>query len=144
MKTFITFITSWVRTEDLLEKEIATHSSILAWRILWTEEPSGLQSMGSQSVRHNWTCAHTHTHTHTHTHKIPQVWLIHLLWGPTGQSLAGPQPIRTRAAVWIRKRYSFIQADIFSCSHRLASQMRDGFNPICPLSRPLCTSQPVI
>ena len=34
--------------EDLLEKEIATHSSILAWKIAWTEEPGGLQSMGSQ------------------------------------------------------------------------------------------------
>ena len=34
--------------EDPLEKEIATHSSILAWEILWTEEPGGLQSMGSQ------------------------------------------------------------------------------------------------
>ena len=40
--------------EDPLEKGKATHSSILAWRILWTEEPSGLQSMGSQRVRHNW------------------------------------------------------------------------------------------
>ena len=39
--------------EDLLEKGMATHSSILAWRIPWTEEPGGLQSMGSQSVRHN-------------------------------------------------------------------------------------------
>ena len=35
------------RSEDPLEKEMATHSSILAWRILWTEEPGGLQSMGS-------------------------------------------------------------------------------------------------
>ena len=35
--------------EDLLEKEMATHSSILAWRIPWTEDPGGLQSMGSQS-----------------------------------------------------------------------------------------------
>ena len=34
--------------EDPLELEMATHSSILAWRILWTEEPGGLQSMGSQ------------------------------------------------------------------------------------------------
>ena len=36
--------------EDALEKEMATHSSILAWRIPWTEEPGGLQSMGSQRV----------------------------------------------------------------------------------------------
>ena len=36
---------------DALEKEMATHSSVLAWRILWTEEPGGLQSMGWQRVR---------------------------------------------------------------------------------------------
>ena len=36
-----------------LEKEMATHSSILAWRILWMEEPDGLQSMGSQRVGHD-------------------------------------------------------------------------------------------
>ena len=43
---------TWVRSlgrEDPLEKEMATHSSILAWRIPWTEEPGGLQSLGSQS-----------------------------------------------------------------------------------------------
>ena len=42
---------AWVQflgREDPLEKEMATHSSILAWRIPWTEEPGGLQSMGSQ------------------------------------------------------------------------------------------------
>jgi len=37
--------------EDSLEKKMATHSRILAWRILWTEEPGRLQSMGSQRVR---------------------------------------------------------------------------------------------
>ena len=41
---------SW---EDPLEKEMATHSSILAWRIPWTEEPGGLQSTGSQRVGHD-------------------------------------------------------------------------------------------
>ena len=39
--------------EDLLEEVIAAHSSILAWRTLWTEEPNGLQPMGSQRVRHD-------------------------------------------------------------------------------------------
>ena len=39
--------------EDPLEKEMATHSSILAWKTSWTEEPGGLQSMGSQRVRHD-------------------------------------------------------------------------------------------
>ena len=42
---------------------MATYSSIPAWRIPWTEEPGGPQSMGSQGVGHNWL-------THTHTHKI--------------------------------------------------------------------------
>ena len=41
--------------EDPLEEGMATHSSILAWRIPWTEEPSGLQSMGSQRVGHGWS-----------------------------------------------------------------------------------------
>ena len=39
--------------EDPLEEEMATHSSILAWEISWTEESGGLQSLGSQRVRHN-------------------------------------------------------------------------------------------
>ena len=39
--------------EDPLEKEMVTHSRIFAWRIPWTEEPGGLQSMGSQRVRHD-------------------------------------------------------------------------------------------
>ena len=39
--------------EDPLEKEMATHSSIFAWRTPWTEEPGGLQSMGLQRVRHD-------------------------------------------------------------------------------------------
>ena len=40
--------------EDLLEKEMATQSSIPAWRISWTKESGGLQPMGSQRVKHNW------------------------------------------------------------------------------------------
>ena len=47
---------TWVQSlgqEDPLEKEMATHSSVLAWRIPWKEEPGGLQSMELQRVRHN-------------------------------------------------------------------------------------------
>ena len=47
---------TWVQSlgyEDPLEKGMATHSSILAWEILWTEEPGGLQSRGVTRVRHN-------------------------------------------------------------------------------------------
>ena len=60
-KTWVHFLGQ----EDPLEKEMATHSGFLAWEIPWTEEPGGLQSMGSQRVGHN---SATNTHTQTHTH----------------------------------------------------------------------------
>ena len=44
--------------EDPLEQEMATHSSILAWKISWVEEPGGLHSMGSRRVRHDWASTH--------------------------------------------------------------------------------------
>ena len=53
---------TWVQSlgqEDRLEKGMATHSSILAWRILWTEEPCWLQSVRLQRVRHSWAGIHT-------------------------------------------------------------------------------------
>jgi len=52
---------------------MATHSSVLAWRMPWTEEPDGLQSKGSQRDGHDLAteCARAHTHTHTHTHRPP-------------------------------------------------------------------------
>ena len=52
---------TWIRSlgwEDPLEEEMATHSSILAWEIPWTEEPGRLQSMGFQRVRHSWVTEH--------------------------------------------------------------------------------------
>ena len=58
---------TWVPSlgwEDPLEKGMATHSIILAWRIPWREEPGGLQSMMSQRVRQD-SVKHTHTHIHT-------------------------------------------------------------------------------
>ena len=50
--------------EDPLEKEMATHSSIVAWRIPWTEEAGGLQSMGVTKSQPQLSNTHTHTHTH--------------------------------------------------------------------------------
>ena len=55
---------TWVRSlgrEDPLEKEMATHSSILAWRFPWMEEPGGLQSTGLQRVGHDWATSLTHS-----------------------------------------------------------------------------------
>jgi len=56
VKRLPTMEETWVQSlgrEDLLEKEMTTHSNILAWKIPWMEEPGGLQSMGSQRVRHD-------------------------------------------------------------------------------------------
>ena len=60
-KTLLPMQEMWVWSqswEDPLEEEMATHSSILAWKISWTEGPGGLQSMGSQRVRHDWVTEH--------------------------------------------------------------------------------------
>ena len=56
VKNLLQYKETWLQSlgwEDPLAKGIATHSSILAWRIPWTEEPGGLQSMDSQRVRHD-------------------------------------------------------------------------------------------
>ena len=56
VKNLPTMQEMWVQSlgrKESLEKEMATHSSILAWRILWTEEPDGLLSKGSDRVRHD-------------------------------------------------------------------------------------------
>ena len=57
VKWLSTMRVTWVRSlgqEDPLEKELAIHSSTIAWKIPWTEEPGWLQSMGSQRVGHDW------------------------------------------------------------------------------------------
>ena len=56
VKLLPTLWETWVQSlgqEDLLEKEMSTHSSILAWKIPWTEEPGRIQSIGLQRVGHN-------------------------------------------------------------------------------------------
>ena len=56
---------TWIQSlgqEDPLEKEMATHSSILAWKVPWTEVPGRLQSSGLQRVRHDWATEHTYTY----------------------------------------------------------------------------------
>ena len=60
--------------EDSLEKEMVTHSSILAWRIPWTEKPGRLQSIGSQRVGHDWVTSFTYLLTYSH------IWLVVIYW----------------------------------------------------------------
>ena len=60
--------------EDPLEKEMAIHSSTLAWKILWTEEPGRLQSMESQRVRHDWVTSLTHLFN-----RYSSIWIVFFL-----------------------------------------------------------------
>ena len=67
---------AWVRSlggEEPLEKEMAIHSSILAWKIPWTEKPGGLQSTGWQRVRHDWA-TNTFTFQHRNLDYFPHKW----------------------------------------------------------------------
>ena len=74
--------------EDPLEYEMATHSSILVWKIPWIEESGGLQSMGSQRVGHDWARmhdipCHTHIYMYMYIRKVEwlsRVWLFATLW----------------------------------------------------------------
>ena len=66
---------AWLQSqdwEDALEKEMAIHSSTLAWKIPWMEETHRLQSMGSQRVRHAWVTSLTQSLTHSHSLSLNQ------------------------------------------------------------------------
>ena len=69
--------------EDPLEEEMVTHSSILAWRIPWTEKPGGLQSRGSQRVRHDWE---TNTFTNFFFLNSNCVGVSNYFWGNDHQA----------------------------------------------------------
>ena len=82
---------TWVQPlgqEDPLEEGMATHSNVLAWRIPWIEERFGLQFMGSQRVRHNWSdlaCMHTHPSNYSikkilHCVYVPQLSYPFVCW----------------------------------------------------------------
>ena len=63
----------WMRLIEILEKEMATHSSTLAWRIPWTEEAGRLQSIESQRVGHEWaTSLYRHIHSSNNHKQISQ------------------------------------------------------------------------
>ena len=80
--------------EDPLEKGMAIHSRILAWRIPWTDEPGGLQSMGSQTVRHDWS-------DWALIGRTPALLFAHCLW--QGSPTPGPQ---TGTGPWLVRNWS--------------------------------------
>ena len=99
--------------EDPLEKEMATHSSTLAWRIPWREEPGRLQSMGSQRVRHDWVTSLlllSWDLPPTCHHQVPalpcawvQPWFLQLLGSPPTEPTVSP-PLLTHflATPWLK------------------------------------------
>ena len=75
---------TWIQSlgqGDPLEEEMATHSSLLAWRIPWAEEPGGLQSMGLQRIRLDWVTEHTLLITNygTYQNRARKVFVTHYL-----------------------------------------------------------------
>ena len=119
VKRLPTMLETWVKSlgwEDVLEKEMATHSSILAWKIPWMEEPGGLQSTGSQRVRHDWTTKSQHNWSdvasiHINTSDCHLGFLLY-----AGNYLKGshvysfrlscilPSVLRTKKAKWASKQ----------------------------------------
>ena len=63
----------WILLIRALEEEMATHSSILTWKIPWTEKPDGMQSMRLQRVRHDWVS------THMHKDRKLNLWKVNIL-----------------------------------------------------------------
>ena len=79
VKNLPTMQETWVGSlvwEDPLEEGMATHCSILAWRIPWTEEPGGLQSTGLQRVRQDKVTKHTHLQKHLKSQVLCYVYFL--------------------------------------------------------------------
>ena len=99
--------------EDPLEMETATHSSILAWRIPWTEEPGRLQSVGSQRAGHDWV---TKTHTCNYFKILSTWWIFSLTLIPIWIFLYHTKycdELHNTFAAWMLLYVSFCQ--LFSC-----------------------------
>ena len=95
--------TTWVRSlgwEDTLEEEMATQSSILVWRIPWTEEPGGLRSRLQRGCKQSDTTGHTHIHTHWKREWQPTpVLLLGEFHG--WRSLVGCSPQGCKESEWL-------------------------------------------
>ena len=98
---------TWVQSlgwGDLLEKQTATHSSIFAWEIPWTEDPGGLQSMESQRVRHDWARMHTCMHALWPSLESPTTYLLPYSLGWIGHTPANFKGSEDREYPQIRGR----------------------------------------
>ena len=109
----------WSRgREDPLEKGMATHSSILAWEIPWTEEPGGLHSKGLQRVRRDWATEHNPIYINAQL-----FWGVYSKW-LGGDSVSKIQYLRSfRKTLWgIFHHWALSQAQLFLSSRIKAGQ----------------------
>ena len=112
---------------NILEKEMAAHFSILAWRIPWTEKPGGLSSMGSQRVRHNWSDLAAYMSINININKYIYKWIT-LLY-PWNQYNIVNQPYFNKIKKWIHKikqPYNFFlrSSVAFYCVMHINSAMK--------------------
>ena len=113
-----------------LEKEMATHSSIFAWEIPWTEESGGLQSMGLQRVRHNWATEHGWTllaicsKIHSHFPKAFSIFTI------CSNDSACKSLSPSNSAQWNGLNISFWLPSLHSCPKIYIYASRDYFNEL--------------
>ena len=122
---------TWVQSlgqKDPLEKEMATHSSMLAWRIPWTEEAGRLQSPGSWKVGHDWATSHSTFHFYAlervmATHSSVLAWRISGMGEPGGLLSMGSHRVghdwSDLAAViitLIKVAVAFVQCIVARCS----------------------------
>ena len=111
--------------EDLLEREMATHSSILAWRIPWTEEPGGLQSTRSQRVRHDWAytlCYATFIWNH------PYITIFDRLFPSWSWLVSSPMVILiyVKKADFLRAAYGQFTGYIMDVFHHIFNRLVDN------------------
>ena len=88
---FVCVCKNWIGVVKTSEQEMATHSSVLAWRVLWTEEPGGLLSVGLHRVGHNWSnlaCMHA-LEKEMATHSSVLAWRIPGMEEPGGLPSVG-------------------------------------------------------
>ena len=142
---------TWVRSlgwEDPLEEEMVTHSSILAWRIPWTEKPSRLQFAGSQRVGHDWVtslynyiCYITECIAHGHiTHWAPVVFLCIGL-GPSSAKRTWPHGTYRPFWAMLHGIPGFLSGKDKSCP---SNKKQDGspnpqYHRMCPHSETVFT-----
>ena len=141
VKCLLAMWETWVRSlgrEDPVEKEVATYSSTLAWKIPWTEEPDKLQSMGSQRVGHDWATSlslFTFWFQFSSVQLLSRVWLFEIPWTAAHQASLSITNSQSLLKVhWV--------GDVIQPSHPLLSEVID-ISP-CNLDSSMCFIQPSI